>query len=139
MTTGLPQNLRTLILKATKDIIGKYTFANNQTIPAFAIDDNGKYPPAGTKVEGLEIVIVPCVNSIYRPGLGNTQRWEYVSRVFLKQWNLDGDTIEATELIVPLLGNKVQVSPRILPSESLGNIESRTITFSYFLFKNLRN
>lgn len=135
----LPPNLRARILEATKEIIGKYTLSNNQIIHAFAIDDNGKYPPAGTKVEGLEIVVVPSINSIYRPGIGSTQRWEYVSRVILKQWDLVGDTITATELIVPLLGNKVQVSPRILPSESLGNIESRTITFSYFLFKKLRN
>lgn len=131
---SLPPNLRTRVLEATQKIIGKYTLSNNQILPALAIDDNGKYPPAGTKVEGLEIVIIPCINSIYRPGV-NSQRWEYVSRVLLKQWNLDGDTIEATEKIVPLLGNKVQVAPRILPNESLGNIESRAITFSYFLFK----
>lgn len=127
--------LRSQIQEVTTGLIGSYTLPGGQVVPALAVDTNGKYPPSGTKVEGLEIVIVPNISSNPRPGIGNSRIWEYISRIYLKQWDGSGDTLGATEKIIPLLGNKIQVGPRILPNDSIGNIESRTITFSSFINK----
>lgn len=122
--------LRTDILVATADIIGSYQLPGQQeTLPAIAIDDRGNFPPPGTQTSGLEIVVVPFSDLKAKPLLGGSRRWDCGCKLILKQWDESKDTLAALERIVPLLGNKVKIGPRLLPNDKLGSIESQSIEF----------
>jgi hypothetical protein len=120
--------IKTNILEVLGDEIGTYTLVGGITVPAIAVS-TGNYPPQGTQVEGLEVIIVPQtdteINQLIRGG-----RWEVTSIVVLKQWG-EGDVVTAMEKIVPLLGNQVTIGARILPDNTLGNIETIRISFKW--------
>lgn len=120
--------LKQRIIEELDGIIGTYTLLNGQTIPAIAVDQ-GNYPPQGTQVSGLEVVILPQADNAISPLLGG-RMWEITSMVILKQWG-EGTTLEAMTKIIPLLGNQVQIGARVLPDGSLGNIETLKITFTW--------
>ncbi|QSJ14598.1 hypothetical protein JYQ62_22120 [Nostoc sp. UHCC 0702] len=78
--------LRSIVTSALAGFLGTYTFTNGQSVVALAvIANNGEiYPPEGTKVSGLEIVI-------YHPYLspkpllqGHKVKETWV--IHLKQW-----------------------------------------------------
>ncbi len=122
------QTLRTRILERMSGLLGTYTFTTGKSVPAIAIDDQGLYPPAGTEVQGLEVVVIPAINANYAPLLGGGVI-NHQSQLILKQWDSSSDTVAATLRIVGILGNRVSIGPRLVPVKSLGNIETRTITF----------
>lgn len=118
--------LRDKIINALDDLLGYYIVSGNH-IPACIIDGNGRYLAQG-KVKGLEVVIIPNV-SVELLAMLHSNQWRVKHEISLKQWG-DGDLIEPLSRIVPLLGNKVEINPRILPVEELGNIETQKITFT---------
>ena len=98
------QNLRARILECMGDIIGTYSFEQGDIVPAIAIDDKGIYPPAGTKVQGLEVSIIPAVAANSKPLIGG-RLIDHQSKLILKQWDSTGDTLEATIRLTGVLGN----------------------------------
>jgi hypothetical protein len=118
--------LKQQIIEILGDSLGKYTLANGQIVSAIAVGNN--YPPQGTKVTGLEVVIIPDTGLEVNP-IMNGGRWDNESTVILKQWG-EGTVLDAVKLIVPLLGNQVEIGARVLPNESLGNIETIRIKFN---------
>jgi hypothetical protein len=124
MTT--PVELRSQLLTLLKPYLGKYSFGTD----AFAVlpdpDLGYDYPPSGTKVEGLEVILqLPYPQ--FMPLMGNngvTRKWQ----ILLKQWDSSKNLIEALEAIVKanfdLFIGKIVVVP---PNEALGTIEQARI------------
>ena len=127
-------DLRQAILEALASVIGTYHFPRGGSAKALSIlpdpDYGYDYPPSGTRIEGLEVVVLPATDASAVPMLRGKRRWQTSTQIFLKQWDSKNDTVAATELIVPILGNNVKIGPRVLPLDQLGNIESRNITFT---------
>jgi hypothetical protein len=121
--------LKAQVIDVLDTLLGTYTLPNGDIVPAIAVD-NGNYPPQGTKVEGLEVVIVPQLDTVFSPMIDGRE-WKLTSVIVLKQWGVSGTTLGAMEKIIPLLGNQVKIGARVLPDNSLGNIETLKISFTW--------
>ncbi|MBW4692203.1 MAG: hypothetical protein KME27_10600 [Lyngbya sp. HA4199-MV5] len=120
------QLLQQRLITALGDLLGTYTSLNGETTPAIAIDDTGS-SPQGMSVEGLEVVIQPEVNTPVTAMLGSNQIAAETT-ITLKQWDLNDTTIAATEALLLAIDEITEVSPRVVRSTVLDNIESRRIT-----------
>ena len=125
------KTLRTILENALADKLGTYTFPNGLKEKAIAVDIGGKYPPSDTKIEGLEVVITPYTD-IESNGLNNGYAdLEFAHEINLKQWNPKPslDLMECVARVRSLLGNSVEIGPRLIPLDELGNIESCKIIY----------
>jgi len=110
--------------------LGNYIYANGLKTKAICILPDPTYgwdfPPPGSKVDGLEVVLSANTEIKNRPLLtGNYINFS--SKILLKQWDSKKNTIIATMSLLKNLPECLIVRPRILPNTSLGNIESQTI------------
>jgi len=137
--------IKNAIAAELNTLLGNYIFpeSNNALAKAICIDIRGDYPPPGTIVDirtngnidpaknGLEVVIRPQTSHEVTPLYGS-KFWEVRSDIIFKQWNPFQGVSDATERVINLidLGQSVEMSPRLLRNELVGNIESQTITFS---------
>lgn len=107
-------------------LLGTYTFSNGQTDDAIAVAANN-YPPAGTLVTGLEVVIEFDYGQRIVPLTGGNLIHSS-TQLHLKQWDIEQTTTEASDRLVDGLDYPMEVSPRVIRSDVLDNIESRKIT-----------
>lgn len=121
--------LKNKIIEVLGDELGDYTLSGGVSAKAIAVDTGNNYPPQGTQVEGLEVVIVPSTD-VNMGAMLQGYEWIVTSQILIKQWGA-GHTLSALEKIVPLLGNQVEIGARVMPDNSLGNIESVRITFKW--------
>jgi hypothetical protein len=120
--------LRDTLKVVLGDLIGTYRFTNGETTPAIAIDYNSTYPPPGTVIEGLEVVVIPR-SSLGVSGLIGGKLATYQADVILKQWDITSDTFCATDRIIGSIPGLISISPRVIPDGELQNIESIRLTF----------
>ena len=98
------KHLRDAIAFALGDEIGTYKFANGQTVQAIAVLSGGEiYPPAGTSVEGLEVVIF--YPYLRLEGLLGGYAVENEWTIHLKQWDSSKNAIGASKKVLAALGN----------------------------------
>lgn len=137
---------KNLIAAELNALLGDYIFpaSNSTTAKAIAIDISGNYPPKGTVVDirtngdidpaknGLEVVIRPQVEHSIVPTYSNGKFWTVQSQIIFKQWNPYQNVLEAVERVINNidLGLEVEMRPRLVRNELVGNIESQTIAYN---------
>lgn len=124
------KDIRGKILEILKNDLGKYTFTNGSSVPALSVENNGKFPPPGTTVSGLECVIVPLNNSTVT-SLCGSKNITYQSDILLKQWDDNSDVICAAEKLIANLPEIRRVGPRLLTNGELQSIEQQRITIEH--------
>lgn len=91
--------LREALETLLADYLGFYTLANGATTPAIHVRAVGEPMPAGTRVDGLELVIVrdPDLDPLrqYRAPKA-FRRWQ----LYLVGWSVDADIETAASLIL---------------------------------------
>lgn len=122
------KELRDRLKVVLEGFIGTYRFPNGQETQAIAIDYNSTYPPPGTVIEGLEVVIIPR-SSLGISGLIGGKLATYQADVILKQWDITQDTFCATDIIIGSIPELINVGPRVMPNGELQNIEQIRLTF----------
>jgi hypothetical protein len=124
-------DLREKILTSLGDLIGKYTLAG-QSFPAITFKES--FPPSGTTCNGLEVFVNPYLSLSTQDTLGGFI-WDHKVEIWLKQWDEQLDTIEATAKLVKTFSpiGIVKLGTRLIPMEQIGNIETQKITI---LFKS---
>jgi hypothetical protein len=120
--------LRDTLKVVLKDLLGTYRFVNGEITTAIAIDYNATYPPPGTVIEGLEVVIIPR-SSLSVSGLVGGKLATYQTDAILKQWDATQNTFCATDRIIGTVPELIEVGPRVIPDGELQNIESIRLTF----------
>lgn len=125
--------LRSQIEQGLGKLIGVYTLPNNRKVKAIAVLKSYEtYPPDGTQIEGLEIVIfypVPLVQAMLCD-----YRIENEWTIHLKQWDKAKHLHEASRQILKVLGDEVVVKQTLFtpPMESMGLPEMLQIKLSTF-------
>lgn len=125
----LTNKLRSLVLEGLGSEIGIYTLPNGGgQIPAIGVVAGEKFPPSGTEVKGLEVLIQPAISQ-QRQAFHRAIAWIYTSEFLLRQWDFSSDLVLATHHLFQVLNplGRVTILPRILPVSEIGNIETRTI------------
>lgn len=117
--------LRNLIQETlqSQGLLGKFLLPNQIETPAIVVENKRKNLPEGTIIQGLEVTI--NVNSEFK-SLTNSSHIERVYEIKLLQWDDTKTTLDATELLIPILqsnGYWVKLGLRLLPREAIGNIE----------------
>lgn len=121
-------NLRNDILAILANKLGEYTFPNGAKTKAIATLPDPQlgyqYPPNGTKISGLEIVIKRPYPEA-KGNLGGDRTSSYTWEIHLKQWDTQDSLIEAIGLLsgdLPgdYLIERVSFMP---PSEKLLTVE----------------
>lgn len=116
-------------------LLGLYIFPDDTSDAAIAVvglgSDQGEesYPPTGTRISGLEVVIIPGEEIPPQDTLDGYIQF-FRTAIVLKQWDTGiNRTLPAYQLLQQQFGNIYTGSvTRILPQERLGNIE--TLSFS---------
>ena len=122
--------IKDTILNDAKDLIGVYTFQNGVLHKAISISNrNDQYPPKGTVIKGLEVVIFPGVSVNVTNFLGS-KSWALTSDISLIQWNKNNDTYEILERIHPGLQNlgKLTINPLVQGNDII--LESRRLSLT---------
>ena len=96
--------LRSQITTALGVAIGTYTLANGSTTPAVAVRDRGEAVSPGTKVSGLEVVIVAQPNLVPVRQYTDVKAQEEWS-VFLVAWTAGVNLKGAAATLLALYGN----------------------------------
>lgn len=117
--------------------IGTYTFQSGTTTTALVVlpDPNYgySYPPAGTKVTGIEVVIIrpTPTTSMRLTGYASRRTWQ----IYLKQWDKSKNLVQATEVLIDglnRLGYAFESPIHVLPNEKAQGIESvRVAVYEY--------
>lgn len=142
---GLPDlpALRSLIIATLGELLGTYTFPAEEgetpgTGPAIAVDGlnaiEESYPPNGTQVEGLEVVITPATDLPGDSCLdGYTQYFKHT--ITLKQRSGFNQTLQAFQLLQGKLQNIFEGSAiRQLANPLLNNVETLTFDLEQVIF-----
>lgn len=91
--------LRTAVETSLEDVLGLYTLSNGTTTPAISVRSTGETLPGGTKVSGLEAIVIrePELQEarVYKDALA-IRRWS----VYLIDWSGEGDLEAAAALLV---------------------------------------
>jgi hypothetical protein len=132
--------LRSRIETILTGLIGTYTFANGEQVPALTIDDgadSGNNPPEGTGVSGLEVILQ--INAGYKLNglIGGNLIYSQVA-IDLKQWDITATTVAAMQRLMALPELKA-IGPRVLRSTKLDSIETQTVTLEFSTIYTLRN
>lgn len=124
MITAL--ELRSLLGKILEGQIGTYTFVNGATAEAITVlpdpDKGYNYPPSGTAVAGLELIIqqpYPEAALLLASGISSTQKWQ----IILKQWDSNSNLITATHTLMTELSYPILKIVPVLPNEKYLTIE----------------
>lgn len=122
--------LRSQIELALSGMIGSYRLPNGMVTPAIAVlKSYDVYPPEGTKITGLEVVIMypTALPTATFEGYKVERNWT----VYLKQWDRQGSLIDVVRSFfsIPSFVKKLIFVP---PSESLGIPEMVTATVCEF-------
>ncbi|WP_414755578.1 hypothetical protein [Anabaena sp. CCY 9910] len=120
--------LRNDVFAILEDLLGTYTFDGGSTDKAIASlpdpDSGWNYPPQGTKVSGLEVVIKSPYPET-KSNLGGDRTHSYTWEIHLKQW----DTRSTLEGAIFLLTNELPASyliervSKIPPNNQLLTVE----------------
>ena len=82
------QTLRDNLRTALSADLGTYTYQDGSTTPAIYLDEgNMQYPLPGTKVTGLECLVVMHPEVSITPVVGGADRETMSAAVILKQWD----------------------------------------------------
>lgn len=91
--------LRTAIAATLHSLIGTYTLANGSTTPAISVRGSGESLPAGTRVTGMEVVILRDPEAVpiagYKQGHA-FNRWT----VYLVDWDSTSSLQEAAGKLI---------------------------------------
>lgn len=119
-------NLRATIELTLGDEIGTYLFPNNETDKAIALlglgaDRAGEYPPQGTKITGLEVILYTGQTLRIERRLGGFIQ-SPSTVITLKQFDVTKNTLNSLFLLLGVLD--VARDPiRTLRDPYLGNVE----------------
>lgn len=118
--------LRELILKTLDGLIGTYDLSGQQ-FPAITFKES--FPPSGTTCHGLEVYVNPLL-SLSNIDTLNGLIWQHKVEIWLKQWDSQETTVDATIRLVKTFSpiGIVKLGARLLPLEEIGNIETQKIT-----------
>ena len=138
-----PLTLRSRIQQICTPCLGQYTFSVNGVVdsePAIAIlpdDEYGwHYPPSGTKTSGVEVVITLPYPKL-KPMLNNAYLKEFRWGITLKQWNQNGNLLQATNRLVIGLRDYLVTPPQQLPpDDSLGILEQVRFEIVEYEYQN---
>jgi hypothetical protein len=128
--------LRAKVESALSELIGIYTLINDAgaiigTTPAIVVETAAANVPVGTiRVAGLEVVIRPNLDldiEQLHGGFLAAYSWE----IYLKQWDLLGDTVEATSRLLRYVAEVSEVRPRVPRNTDIDTIETRSIILNY--------
>lgn len=127
--------LRQAIETALGDLLGTYTLPDGATeIDAVSILPDSvlgyDYPPPGTVISGLEVAVLWDSELTTQPLTGQGNYTTSVVRIELKQWDESATLSAAIDALIATFGGAITIGPRILPVDSLGNIETCSITLS---------
>lgn len=136
-----PLILRNDIITLLGNLLGTYTFPDNGgTDHAIAIlpdaDAGWNYPPSGTKIAGVEVVIVrpyPDASQL----LGGDRMKTYTWSLTLKQWDSRGDLLDATESLVNGLDYFISKSIPAPSSAGLGSLEQVKIDITEYIYQEI--
>lgn len=130
-------SLRSHLSEILSGKIGTYNFTTGASTMALAVlpDPNSgySYPPVGTKVQGIEVVIIrPTPTTALRlTGYASRLTWE----IHLKQWDRSKNLVQVTEVLIDglnKLGYAFESPVHVLPNERTGGIESvRVAVYEY--------
>ena len=112
-------------------LLGTYTFADAAgnvvaTDYAIAVLTDGSYPPAGTQIAGLEVVIEPD-SATKVEALLTESRVDTDIKITLKQWTAGETTVAATSVLIDGLAGLLDIRPRMPRSSMLDTIETQVI------------
>lgn len=126
--------IRQIIEQALGNLLGTYTLPNGVPVPAIAVLPDPRlgyhYPPTNTQVTGLEVVILLDSGLESRPLTGGHNLTTSVVKIQLKQWDQSSNLVPAIEALIVAFGGGLQVGPRLLPLDKLGNIETCDCTLA---------
>lgn len=127
---ALRNQIQTL-LTSPVPLLGTYTFADAvgnvvATDYAIAVQTDGSYPPTGTQIVGLEVVIEPD-SATKVEALLTESRVDTDIKVTLKQWNAGETTVAATSVLIDGLPGLLDIRPRVPRSSVLDTIETQVI------------
>lgn len=129
--------LRSSLINLLSGILGTYKFPDRTTDSAISIlphkTHGWNFPPSGTEVSGIEIIIVrppPAIKEL----LGGRQK-KYEWALTLKQWDGKGNLLEAIEKITDGL-DYLLTSPRLIPpNPALGSLESAKLEIIEYFYE----
>lgn len=131
------QSLRSHLSEILQGKIGTYNFTTGASTMALAVLPDSisgySYPPTGTKVSGIEVVIIrPTPTTALRlTGYASRLTWE----IHLKQWDRSKNLVQATEALIDglnKLGYAFESPIHVLPNEKIQGIESvRVAVYEY--------
>jgi hypothetical protein len=105
--------LRYELLAMLQKSLGIYLFSDGSRSGAIAVlpdPDNGwNYPPQGTKVSGLEVIIKLPYPDL-EANLGGDRAFEYSWEIHLKQWDSNKSLLEIIELLLTSLPSEYLLS-----------------------------
>lgn len=117
--------LRTAIEEKLGELLGDYTLSNGSTTPAISVRSGGESLPPGTKVEGLEAVIIrePDLQEarVYKDALA-LRRWT----VYLVDWSGEGDLEAAAAELVFAFGG-ARTFPVLVPEGAGPKAQRRVV------------
>lgn len=123
------REMRACVESALEGMVGWYVFPNSRKVKAITVIKAFEtFPPDGTQIQGLEIVI-PYPRPITQ-ALLDSYRVEKEWTIHLKQWDRAKSMREVLPKILTLNGIKKTLS--IPADEQLGTPEILTITLSEF-------
>jgi hypothetical protein len=122
-------DFRTELETLLADYIGQYTLANGVKTPSIAVREAGEGFPAGTTVEGIEVVIVREPEMIAQSQYRQKQALREWT-VFLVDWGTELYSLEdVSELIIfnyPSATSRTLTVPRGLGPENQMQMKIRT-------------
>jgi hypothetical protein len=122
-------DFRTELETLLADYLGKYTLANGTKTPALAVRESGEGFPAGTSVDGIEVVIIREPEMIAQDQYRQKQALREWT-VFLVDWGTELYSLEdVAELIIynyPSATARTLTVPRGLGPENQMQLKIRT-------------
>lgn len=133
--------LRSQVVQILDGQLGTYAFPCGDSDVSVAVlpdpELGAEYPPQGTKTEGIEVVIsIPSPG--YAPRLGRSLVKPYRWGLLLKQWNENGNLLEATETLVAGLDYLLSAPIPVPRNDLLGIVEQVKVEILEFDFQALK-
>lgn len=133
--------LRSDIIALLGNLLGTYSFPDNGgTDHAIAVlpdaDAGWNYPPSGTKITGVEVVIVRPYPGV-SPLLGGDRTKTYVWHITLKQWSSASNLLAATEALVNGLDYFISDPIPAPPNAGLGILEQVKIDIAEYTYQEI--
>ena len=136
-----PLELRNQLAGLLASQLGQYTIEGGKTAPAIAVlpdpEVGYNYPPAGTVVTGVELVIMCPING-YQPLMGNGGIASAVWELRLSRRDTNGSLRDIINALVPQLQNlpnhaKISQPIVIPPNDAKGVVEQVIIRLTEYV------